>query len=384
MGLLDLDATKDVMAAQKIFNQAGGPPLNALIADSQGNIGWTYTGKIPKRVGLDGSVSRSWADGSVGWAGYVLPDELPRLLNPRAGFIVNANQRMLGANYPYVIGDYFDHGYRAYRISERLLAAEHLTERDMFTLQLDTRTEFYRFYQRLALSLLQKSQDKAHIRLAQELEHWDGFAERESKGLAILVQFRELLLNAVIAPFMTKCRDYDPQFRFISAMIDTPLQQLVTAKLPELLPDKAHYQDWEAFLLSVLLQAEAKVLAHHPADAEGSVAWGAVNQVAVRHPFSSSLPLLQNWLDMPQVAMPGCVQCVRVSAPDHGASERMVVAPGHEGNGILHIPGGQSGQPLSPHYNDQQQAWAEGLVLPFETGVGLHRLEFVPVQRKQD
>ncbi|MBT9099801.1 penicillin acylase family protein [Methylovulum psychrotolerans] len=384
LSLLDLDTAKDVMVAQKIFNQAGGPPLNALIADSQGNIGWTYTGKIPKRFGLDGSVSRSWADGSIGWVGYVLPDELPRLLNPRSGFIVNANQRMLGANYPYVIGHYFDHGYRAYRISERLLAAVNITERDMFALQLDTKTEFYRFYQRLALSLLQKGQDKAHIRLAQELENWDGFAERESKGLAILVQFRELLLNAVISPFMAKCRDYDPKFRFISSMIDTPLQQLLTAKLPELLPDKAHYRDWDGFLLSVLLQAEAKVLAHHPADAQGSVMWGAVNQVAIHHPFSSSLPLLQKWLDMPQVAMPGCVPCVRVSAQDHGASERLVVSPGHEGTGILHIPGGQSGHPLSPHYNDQQQAWAEGLVLPLETGVGLHRLEFVPVQVKQD
>lgn len=397
--LLDLDAANDVMAAQTVFNRAGGPPLNALAADKQGNIGWTYTGKIPKRFGLDGSVSRSWADGSRGWAGYILPDELPRLVNPPSGFIVNANQRMLGDDYPYVIGHYFDQGHRAYRITERLVDAKNLTERELLALQLDTKAEFYRFYQRLALSLLHESNDKAQMRLKRDLTNWDGFAERESMGFAVLVEFRKLLLDAVISPFMTKCRQYDPKFRFTSAMIDVPLQQLLAAKLPALLPDKSHYRDWDSFLLNLLVQAEGNVSALHSDDSQDKFAgsefalargvpgrtarndrlsWGAVNQVTIAHPFSDSLPLLKNWLDMRPVATPGCVQCVRVSAPGYGASERLVVSPGREGNGILHMPGGQSGHPLSPHYDDQQQAWLEGTALPLETGISAHRLEFVP------
>ncbi|POZ52012.1 penicillin acylase family protein [Methylovulum psychrotolerans] len=382
--LLDLDAAKNVIAAQKIFNQAGGPPLNALVADSQGNIGWTYTGKIPKRFGLDGSVSRSWANGLVGWAGYILPEELPRLLNPPSGFIVNANQRMLDSSYPYVIGHYFDHGYRAYRISERLLEAKNITEREMFALQLDTKAEFYRFYQQLALSLLEKSQDKEQIHLAEILNKWDGFAERDSVGFAVLVEFRKLLLDAVISPFMVKCREHDPKFRFTSTMADVPLQQLLTAKPPSLLPDKQHFPNWEAFLLKLLIQAEGKVLAGHSADFQEVFAWGTVNQVAIAHPFSDSLPLLQRWLDMPQAAVSGCDECVRMYTPGIGDSERLIVSPGREGNGILHMPGGQSGHPLSPHYGDQQQAWTEGIVLPLEAGTSQHRLEFVPITELQN
>ncbi len=405
--LLNLDVVNDVKEAQTIFNRAGGPPLNALAADHQGNIGWTYIGKIPKRFGLNGSVSRSWADGSRGWAGYISPQELPRLLNPSSGFIVNANQRMLGDDYPYVIGHYFGHGHRAYRITERLLDAKNLTERDMFTLQLDTKVEFYRFYQRLALSLLHERNDKVQIRLKQNLANWDGFAELDSVGFAVLVEFRKLLLDAVIAPFMAKCREYDPEFRFSSPMIDEPLQQLLEAKLPTLLPDKIRYRDWDSFLLNLLIQAEDNVSAYHSTDFPDifagsefafalraadrtawheSSAWGAVNQVAIAHPFSSSLPLLKIWLDMPQVALPGCVQCVRMYASGYGASERLVVSPGREGNGILHMPGGQSGYPLSPHYGDQQQAWVEGTALPLEAGETVYRLELVPApaQLKQD
>lgn len=383
--LLDLDVANDVHAAQTVFNRAGGPPLNALAADSQGNIGWTFTGRIPKRFGLDGSVSRSWADGLRGWDGYISPTELPRLLNPSSGFIVNANQRMLGDDYPYVIGHYFDQGYRAYRITERLLDGKNLTERELFALQLDTKAEFYRFYQQLALSLLSESHDDAQRRLQRDLTNWDGFAERDSAGLAILVEFRKLLLDAVIAPFMAKCRKYDPEFRFSSIMIDVPLQQLLAAKLPALLPDKSH-PDWDSFLLGVLMQAEQNVSAHHSDDFPKSSAWGTVNQVIVAHPFSTSLPLLKSWLDMPRVEVSGCAKCVRMNAPGSGASERLVVSPGREGNGILHMPGGQSGHPFSPHYSDQQQSWVEGSILPLETGTSVRRLELVPasMQIKQD
>jgi len=380
--LLDLDTVNDVQAAQTVFNRAGGPPLNALVVDKHGNIGWTYTGKIPKRFGLDGSVSRSWADGSRGWTGYISPKELPRLINPSSGFIVNANQRMLGNDYPYVIGHDFDQGYRAYRITERLLDAKNLTERELFALQLDTRMEFYRFYHRLALSLLQESKGKEQVRLKRNLTNWDGFAERDSEGFAVLVEFRKLLLDAVIAPFMAKCRKYDPEFRFRSSMIDAPLQQLLDAKLPELLPDKNHYRDWDSFLLGILMKAESNVSAGHSADFPKNVVWGIFNQVNIKHPFSTSLPWLSRWLDMPQVAVPGCAGCVRWASAGSGASERLVVSPGREGNGILHMPGGQSGHPLSPHYSDQQQAWVEGTALPLETGTSAHRIELVPISEQ--
>ncbi|CAG0956307.1 penicillin amidase [Myxococcaceae bacterium] len=387
LGLLDLDAAHDVAAAQAVFNRAGGPPLNALAADSQGNIGWTYVGKIPKRFGLDGSASRSWADGARGWDGYVPPKALPRVVNPPAGFIVNANQRMLGGGYPYVVGHDFANGHRAYRITERLAAGKNLNERDMLALQLDTRAEFYRFYQRLALSLPAGGQAQEGWRRA--LESWDGSAERESTGLALLVEFRRLLLDEVVAPYMAPCRSLDAGFRFHKATIDGPLQQLLEEKPPELLPHKERYPDWDALLRELLARAERSVMTGQATEQVGGppperLGWGAANRVSIAHPFSAAMPVLGAFLDMPAEPVAGCPHCVRVYAPGqpgqsaHGASERLVVAPGHESNGFLHMPGGQSGHPLSPHYGDQQPAWLEGRSLPFGAGPALHRLELSP------
>ena len=68
------------------------------------------------------------------------------------------------------------------------------------------------------------------------------------------------------------------------------------------------------------------------------------------------------WLDMPAAAAwPAIAENMpRIQAPSMGASERMAVSPGHEGDGYLHMPCGQSGNPLSPHYGDAHEAWAEG------------------------
>jgi penicillin amidase len=50
--------------------------------DAAGNIGWTVTSAVPRRVGDLGQQPVSWADGRAGWDGYLAPDEIPEMLNP--------------------------------------------------------------------------------------------------------------------------------------------------------------------------------------------------------------------------------------------------------------------------------------------------------------
>jgi len=68
----------------------------------------------------------------------------------------------------------------------------------------------------------------------------------------------------------------------------------------------------------------------------------------------------------------------RVQLPWAGASQRMVVSPGREDEGFFHMPGGQCGHFLSPHYRDGHEAWAKGQATPFLPGPPVHTLELVP------
>ena len=56
----------------------------------------------------------------------------------------------------------------------------------------------------------------------------------------------------------------------------------------------------------------------------------------------------------------------------------MAVSPGREADGYLHMPGGQSGHPLSPFWGAGHDAWVEGRSLPFLPGRPTHTLRLVP------
>ncbi len=70
----------------------------------------------------------------------------------------------------------------------------------------------------------------------------------------------------------------------------------------------------------------------------------------------------------------------RVQSPSGGASQRMVVAPGDEEQGIYHQPGGQSGHPYSPYYRSGFEDWASGKASALLPGPAEHTLTLVPVQ----
>jgi penicillin amidase len=375
--LLDLDRVTTAQAALDLLNRAGGPILNALVADAQGNIGWTLTGRIPVRFGLDGLVSRSWADGTRGWQGYLAPADVPRRLNPPEGFIVNANQKMMGRDHPRVPANDAAPGYRAFRIRERLREMRGITEKDMLDLQLDTRGEAYRYYRDLAVEALRKQAETAETAAVRRyLEAWDGRAEPESLGLALLVEFRRALLEEVLFPILGRCRQLDPSFEYRWIYPDVPLQRLLDARHPELLPNR-QYGDWDSLIREILVREARRLVAAHGVDRIDALTWGVTDRELIAHPLSQAVPLLGHLLDMPRQPLPGCPYCVR-AARGGGATERLVVSPGREQDGLFQMPGGQSGHPLSPHYGDQHEAWVRGLATPLLAGEPAHRLVLMP------
>ena len=383
LGQLAMDRVRSVNEAITVMTRAGGPANNVILADRDGHIAWTYTGKIPVRRGFDGSVSLSWANGRMGWSGYVSPGTVPKIIDPPSGFIVSANHRMLAATSPYVVGHSFANGYRAFRISERLEEMKNIREGDLFELQLDSTTQLYEFYRRLALeSLTDKAiQGKASLVNARHaLEEWNGKADAASRGFALAIRFRQVLSRSVFTPFLFFCQERDARFSY-DGDLDTPLRRLLTVQIPELNPDPEHFPTWAAFLLNVVEQSVRELETEYGAVSLAELTWGQLNRVRMEHPLSGVLPGLGYILNMPDEPASGCGQCIRVMQDGLGASQRLVVSPGHHDEGIHHMPGGQSGHPFSPHYRDQHSYWSHGMPLPFLTGTPVHTLTLVRYSR---
>ena len=108
------------------------PVNNFVMADVHGNIGYQCRGEIPRRPG-DVPVPLpvpGW-DGEHEWQGSIPFKEMPRYINPTEGYIVTANNRPVGADYPYYISMDFAPGYRAMRVTHGVESIPNAAAADM-------------------------------------------------------------------------------------------------------------------------------------------------------------------------------------------------------------------------------------------------------------
>ncbi len=182
-----LETAHTVDEAFDAVNGIGAPGQNFVAADTEGHIGWTVYGSIPKRVGFDGRLPHSWADGARGWNGYLSPAEYPRLRDPESGRLWTANARVVDGEMLAKLGDgSYEVGSRARIIRDRLMAKDQFTPADLLDIQLETSATFLARWRDLILRTLTPAAiagngARAHFRDVVE-RTWDGQASAGSAG----------------------------------------------------------------------------------------------------------------------------------------------------------------------------------------------------------
>ncbi len=379
--LVRMESVGGLDEAQALAPEAGMPNQNFVVADSAGRIGWTIIGRIPRRVGHDGSVPTSWADGARRWDGWLAPADYPRVVDPPSGRIWTANARVVSGEKLARVGvGGYDLGARQGQIRDDLLAIEKASESDMLRVQLDDRALLLARWQRLLLGVLTAEAVRNDSRRAEArslVEAWGGHAAIDSVGYRIVRAFRERVKDAALDPLLAPVRAKDPKLRPGTApnsRWEGPVWALVSERPAHLLDPR--HASWDALLLAALDAALEELTANARPLAERT--WGERNTALIRHPLSRAVPQLGGFLDMPREALPGDNHMPRFQSPSAGASERFGVSPGREDQGYFHMPCGQSGHPLSPHYADGHAAWAKGEKTPFLPGPAVQVLTLVP------
>ncbi len=377
--MLGLEEARNIDEAVAVAHRSGLPAQNFMVADDSGRIGWTIIGRIPHRVGFDGRLPGSWADGSRRWDGWVAPEAAPQLLDPPSGRLWTANNRTLDGDGLRLLGNGgYGLGARARQIRDDLMAIDKATPRDLLAIQLDDRALFLARWRDLLLKVLTPEALAGHPRRA-ELRRlvettWNGHAAVGSAAYRIVRAYRTALSIQVFPPLTVACATADPAFEYGIAESESPLWRLVSERPPHLLSPRFH--SWDEQLLAGV-DAVIRRLAEQGPDLSKRV-WGEVNLVAIRHPMSAAIPGLSRFLDMRPQPLPGDSNMPRVQGAGFGASERLVVSPGHEEQGVFEMPTGESGNPLSPHYRDGNAAWAQGKPTPFLPGPAVNRLTLNP------
>lgn len=355
---------------------AGMPPQNLVVADAAGNIGWTIIGRIPLRPGNGQSPVPS-SQATELWAGWLGSSQYPVAVNPVHGRIWTANARVVNGESLRWLGDGgYALGARAGQIRDRLFEKNVFTPQDMLAVQLDDDARFLERWRALLMQILdQPALDEypARAELRDAVVNWEGEASVDAIGYRLVHAFRADVFTEVFDGLAKPVVARFPEFRFDTfPQSEGPLWTLVTRQPEHLLPPG--HADWR----SLLLGAVDRVIDEH--DAGGVFAprnWGERNRVVLRHPLGQ-LPIIAGLVNAEPRELPGGSHMPRVQSASFGASERFAVAPGNEGAGYFHMPGGQSGHPLSPFYLAGNRDWEDGKPAPFLPGETRHTLTLLP------
>jgi len=379
-GLMRMEFAEDLDDAVTVMRTAGLPAQNVVIGDADGRIAWVHAGRIPRRAGFVPQMPASWADPGVGWDGWLSPEEVPVVVDPANGQIWTANARVVGGDALAVLGDGgYWHGARGRQIRDDISELAAATPADLLAVQLDDRALFLEPWRALLLAQLDDAAlaavpARAALRDA-VADDWSGEASVDSVGYRLVRGFRATLSERMLDALTVEVRAVDPSFRFAQiAQVEASIWRMLTEQPANLLDPR--YPDWHNLMLDVADDLQSELIEAHGSLA--AVTWGARNTARIQHPLSLAVPPLSPYLDAPRDQLPGDSDMPRVQSPSFGASERMVVAPGDEAHGIFHMPGGQTGHPLSPYHLAGHAAWVRGEATPLLPGETRWELRLIP------
>jgi len=127
---------KNIQDVQEALRYWEVPGQNFVFADTEGNIGFWCCTTLPVRQKGDGLLPVPGWTGEYEWAGYIPFDERPHLINPEAGFIATANNKVID-DYPHLISRYWEPTDRITRIVQLLTAKEKLSVNDFKEMHMD-------------------------------------------------------------------------------------------------------------------------------------------------------------------------------------------------------------------------------------------------------
>jgi penicillin amidase len=304
---------------------------------------------------------------------------MPRVFDPPAGILWNANNTALGTEAYQRLkgGDLTDNGARAGQIRDQLLTLTNARPADLLAIQLDDRALLYAPWQQRLIETLDLAPTEPRFAEARPfVANWGGRAATNSVGYRLVRAFRYEVREELFAPVIERCRSVCAAFRYLPGFHAGVIEDLLGHQPPHLLPTPFNSYD------EVLVAAARRMLNQLPPDRPlAECTWGDLNRVRIQHPFGKAIPLLSRWLDLPARQLPGDSNMPRVQGQSFGASQRLVVSPGHEDEAIFHMPGGQSGHFLSPFYTAGHRDWEEGRPSPLLPGPPQHRLLLHPPPR---
>jgi penicillin G amidase len=359
---------------QEETNHHPNVSLNVVYADADGNIGWKLAGNIPQRNGT-GAVPLPASDPANHWKDELRePDERLTLLNPECGYIATANNRPVSDPEAAGFGVDWLEGFRISRICEVLDSRDDWSTGDMCVLQQDVESIPWRDLKPVIQSTEPVDDDSRAAKAM--LLRWDGQVSAGSASAALFETFLASLTEKIVdraAPVsytwaLGKGGTSGLAGNYFGSVRVGQVIKLATEK-----PSGWFHGGWNPIIANSMGDGLRKLrLTFGQRTRHWS--WGAIRPLRLTNP-SGRGPLAGVFNrgpfriggDTNTVHAAGVVALDPLSAPRSTATARTVIEIGDWDNARFVLLGGQSGNPLSPNYDDQVPIWldGEGIPVPF-------------------
>ena len=322
-------------------------------ADRWGRVGYQCAGRVPIR----GRVTRGYRianEPADAWQGYIPFDALPSVVDPPRGYVASANERVAPDDYPYPLYGSWAAGHRAARIHQALAGKAPFDREQAIALQNDIKScRAERLCPPLVI-WLSRTMDPDVLLLREALATWDCLYATDSPAPTLFETFMEVWQERVArARFPEQIVGLvQPSGGAAARLIEQGLDNLSWFST-----------DLDNEIAAAAREALARVRARHGSD-PADWQWGKVHQAHWRHPLSAPG---QTWFDIGPAAVDGGPDTLRNTgagqpafAAASGAEYRLIVDFAEPDRFLAVQNVGNSGQPGSPHYADQFQAWLAG------------------------
>ena len=350
------------------------PVNNFVMADVHGNIGYQCRGEIPRRPGdVPAPLPVPGWDGEHEWQGSIPFGEMPRYINPSQGYIVTANNRPVGEDYPYYISMDFAPGYRAMRVTHGVESISNAAAADMGRIHAERVSIPAKAYVS-ALAGLTAPDDPVVAAALDTLQKWSGSIDPGAVEPTIYSAMRDALLWRLLKHNIGEdlaAMGWQPADRGRGVFLNrfrNLMTDAISAGDTDLLPDG---EDWPGALTAALEEAVRTLTARLGSDIAGW-RWDRVHRARPQHPLSMAMPELGDLLDPPEIPTggDGDTPWAGSYAPGDLATVgglsvfRYAYDPADWNRSLWAVPLGASGHPASPHYSDQSEMWSKVRMAP--------------------
>ncbi|HEY0380641.1 MAG TPA: penicillin acylase family protein [Candidatus Elarobacter sp.] len=331
------------------------PALNLVVADDAGRVAYHFASQVP----LDASWGRWASDGDAREPAYLAYADAPHVDPSRSALVVTSNNRSGGSGSPR-LAPYWQPPYRAFEI-ERALGASvdahgKLSPDALARAQFDTSSPAEREFATAVLGAVARRHaggDASLAPLLRALRSFDGTLVPESRGATAVVALRRDMIRAIAAAQLPS---------ELAAVYPStgPGFEIVLRALRERPRGWVANDDYDSFVVGSLRRVQTALGAEIPT-------FGTFAAQPLKHALA---PFGFTFWNGPTMPGRGGTYAPFVQWNAHAQSFRAVWIAGDWDKGTIDIAAGESGEPGSPHYTDQNAGWEKfaRTTLPFSDG----------------